>query len=222
MQERPVLALTMGDPAGIGPEITVKSLMDKEVYAFSRPFVIGDTDIIKDALRFSELEANVHVISKPEEAIFEHGTIDVFNCDLLEMKELKYGEELAACGRAAFGYIKKSIELAMNEEVDGIVTAPINKKSLKAAGVPFIGHTEMFAELTGAKEEMTMFSILNLKIFFLTRHVSLVEACRQITVDRVLRGIEKKCERIEAAWLRESKASCCRAQSARWRKWPIW
>jgi 4-phospho-D-threonate 3-dehydrogenase / 4-phospho-D-erythronate 3-dehydrogenase len=190
-QERPVLALTMGDPAGIGPEITAKAMMDKEVYMDARPFVIGDADVIKDAIRFSNLEAGVHVITKPDQALFQVGTIDVLDCGLMDIQNLNYGQEQAECGQAAFGYIKKAIQLAMNQEVDAVVTAPINKKSLKAAEVPYIGHTEMFAELTGAKEEMTMFSILNLKIFFLTRHVSLVEACRQITADRVLRGIER-------------------------------
>jgi 4-hydroxythreonine-4-phosphate dehydrogenase len=189
--ERPVLALTMGDPAGIGPEIVVKAMLDQEVHNMSQSFVIGDVSVVQDALQFSGLTANIRKITAPWEAQYEYGTIDVLDLGLMNVDELQYGKVQASCGVAAFGYIKKAIELAMDGSVDAVVTAPINKESLKAAQVPYIGHTEMFADLTGAAEEMTMFSILNLKIFFLTRHVSLAEACRLITKDRVLSGIEK-------------------------------
>jgi 4-hydroxythreonine-4-phosphate dehydrogenase len=94
-------------------------------------------------------------------------------------------------GQAAYAAIKTSIELAMAGRIEGVVTAPINKESLQAAKIPFIGHTEMFAEYTGAREEMTMFTISGLKIFFLTRHVSLLRACALITEPRVASGIDK-------------------------------
>ncbi|WAH36354.1 4-hydroxythreonine-4-phosphate dehydrogenase PdxA [Alicyclobacillus dauci] len=189
--QRPVLALTMGDPAGIGPEITVKAMLDQEVHNMSRSFVIGDVSVVEDALSFSGLTANVHKISSPAEANYEYGTIDVLDLDAIHAHDVAYGEVQESCGRAAFAYIQKSIQLAMDGAIDAVVTAPINKESLKAANVPYIGHTEMFADMTGANEEMTMFSILNLKIFFLTRHVSLAEACRLITQERVSAGIDK-------------------------------
>jgi 4-hydroxythreonine-4-phosphate dehydrogenase len=101
------------------------------------------------------------------------------------------GKVQALGGEAAYAAIRASIELAMAGRIAGVATTPINKESLKAAKIPFIGHTEMFAEHTGAREEMTMFTISGLKIFFLTRHMSLIDACRSITRERTLGGIEK-------------------------------
>jgi 4-hydroxythreonine-4-phosphate dehydrogenase len=187
----PVLAVTMGDPAGIGPEITVKALLAPEVAAFCRPFVIGDAAILQQALGFCGLSARLHRIAAPVEARYAPGEIDVFDLGLADPATLQIGKVQAAGGAAAFGYIRKSIELALAGAAEAVVTGPINKEALKAAGVPYIGHTEMYADLTGAREEMTMFAIGALKIFFLTRHVALIEACRQIKYDLVLAGIEK-------------------------------
>ncbi|SIS74678.1 MULTISPECIES: 4-hydroxythreonine-4-phosphate dehydrogenase PdxA [Alicyclobacillus] len=197
MSTKPILAITMGDPCGIGPEITVKSILTEEVFNVSRSIVIGDVSVIEDALRFSGLTANVNQITHPREALFQFGTIDVLDLGLIHASQLRIGQVQAESGAAAYGYIKKAIELGMTGSVDGVVTAPINKESLKAAGIPYIGHTEMFADLTGAKEEMTMFSILNVKIFFLTRHVSLKQACELITKERVLAGIEKSVKALQ-------------------------
>ncbi len=188
---KPKLALTMGDPAGIGPEITVKSLFDATVYEESQPLVVGDVAVLEEALRFSNLSATVHPVSHPDEGVYQVGTIDVLDLANVNVSTLKMGQVQAAGGKAAFEYIERAIRLAVAGEVNAVVTAPINKESLQAAKVPYIGHTEMFAELTGSKQEMTMFSILNLKIFFLTRHVSLRRACELITRERVFSGIEK-------------------------------
>ena len=117
--------------------------------------------------------------------------IDVLHQDSADPSVLRMGEVQPLGGEAAFAAIRASIDLAMSQRVDGVVTAPINKESLQAAKIPFIGHTEMFAEYTGATEEMTMFTIVGLKIFFLTRHVSLAQACAQITVPRVAKGIDQ-------------------------------
>ena len=116
--------------------------------------------------------------------------IDVLHQETVDPDKLRMGEVQALGGEAAYAAIRTSIELAMAGRIAGVATTPINKESLKAAKIPFIGHTEMFADQTGAREEMTMFTISGLKIFFLTRHVSLIEACRQITRERVLKGIE--------------------------------
>ena len=191
MTERPVLAATMGDPAGIGPEITVRALLSPEVRAASRSFAIGDARVLERALAACGLTARLHHITKPAELADRDGVIDVLHVDCADPAALRMGEVQPLGGQAAYAVIRRSIELAMDGSVDGVVTAPINKESLQAAKIPFIGHTEMFAEHTGAREEMTMFTISGLKIFFLTRHVSLIEACRQMTQDRVAKGIDK-------------------------------
>jgi 4-hydroxythreonine-4-phosphate dehydrogenase len=188
---RPIVAVTMGDPAGIGPEIAVRALLDRAVREVCRPFVIGDLRVLEQAATFCGLSARFHATPDAASLADAAGTIDVMDLHVVDPAGLRIGQIQPLGGEAAFAYVRRSAELAMRREVAAVVTAPINKESLKVAGVPFIGHTEMYAHLTGAHEEMTMFSILDLRIFFLTRHVSLAEACRLITKDRVLAGIEK-------------------------------
>jgi 4-hydroxythreonine-4-phosphate dehydrogenase len=190
MTQRPILAITMGDPAGIGPEIAVRALLSPEVRAISRSFLIGDARVFAQALTVCGLTARLNRIDGPEHLADQDGVIDVLHQDSCDPAGLAIGRIQALGGEAAFASIKASIELAMAGRVAGVATTPINKESLKAAQIPFIGHTEMFAEYTGAREEMTMFTINGLKIFFLTRHVSLAQACAQITVPRVAKGID--------------------------------
>jgi 4-hydroxythreonine-4-phosphate dehydrogenase len=190
-ETRPVLAVTMGDPAGIGPEIAVRALLAPEVRDCSRSFLIGDARIFERALSVCGLSASLNRIAGPEAIADQDGVIDVVHQDTADPAALQMGKVQALGGEAAYAAIRTSIELAMAGRIAGVATTPINKESLKAAKIPFIGHTEMFAEHTGAREEMTMFTISGLKIFFLTRHLSLIDACRQITRDRTLSGIEK-------------------------------
>jgi 4-phospho-D-threonate 3-dehydrogenase / 4-phospho-D-erythronate 3-dehydrogenase len=188
---RPLIAVTMGDPAGIGPEIAVRALLDDAVRAICRGFLIGDRRVLERALKVCGLNARLQLIAGPEALADTPGVIDVLNQTSTDPLELRMGEVQALGGEAAFAAIKTAIGLAMANRVDAVATTPINKESLKAAKIPFIGHTEMFAEFTGAAEEMTMFTINGLKIFFLTRHVSLIDACGMITRERVAKGIEK-------------------------------
>lgn len=191
LPNKPLLAVTMGDPAGIGPEITVEAVLDHEVRQFCRPIVIGDLAMLQQALRFCQMAAVLNPIRNVADACFVPQSIDVIDLGVAVPDRLRIGQVQALGGEAAAAYIRKAIELARAGDVGAVVTAPINKEALKLAHVPYIGHTEMFADLTGAKEEMTMFVIGELKIFFLTRHVSLLQACRMVTRDRVLAGIEK-------------------------------
>lgn len=190
MTNRPVLAATMGDPAGIGPEICVRAAVSDEVRDVSRSFTIGDARVLERAIAVCGLDATTNRIAGPEDIADRPGVIDVLHVECADPAQLKMGEVQALGGQAAYAVIRTSIDLAMAGRVAGVVTAPINKESLQAARIPFIGHTEMFAEHTGAREEMTMFTIKGLKIFFLTRHVSLAQACAMITVPRVTKGID--------------------------------
>lgn len=147
-QIRPILAITMGDPAGIGPEIVAKALSHQEVYAQCRPLVTGDAAIIDKAVKLLGLPLQVHAIAQVKDARFEYGTIDVFDLQCVELSSFEYGKVSAQCGNAAFVSIKKAIELAMANEVDGTVTAPLNKEALNLAGHHFDGHTEIYAHLS--------------------------------------------------------------------------
>ena len=191
MTQRPILAATMGDPAGIGPEICVRALLSEEVRSISRTFAIGDARILAKALDSCGLQATLNRIAGPEDIADKPGVIDVMHQETADPAVLRVGKIQPLGGQAAYAAIKASIDLSMAGRVAGVVTAPINKEALQAAKIPFIGHTEMFAEHTGAKEEMTMFTISGLKIFFLTRHVSLARACALMSEELVTKGINQ-------------------------------
>ncbi|MBU8788710.1 4-hydroxythreonine-4-phosphate dehydrogenase PdxA [Bacillus glycinifermentans] len=185
MAERAIIAIPMGDPAGIGPEITMKSLTKKEIYNVCKPLVIGDTAVIKKAIEIVEADLQVNEVAAPAEGKYEFGTVDVINLANIDIDKLEYGQVSAQGGRGAFEYIKKSVELAMAGEVKALATTPINKESLKAAEVPYIGHTEMLEDLAGSDDPLTMFQVNGMRIFFLTRHLSLKDAIDQMTKERV-------------------------------------
>ncbi|HZG59333.1 MAG TPA: 4-hydroxythreonine-4-phosphate dehydrogenase PdxA [Anoxybacillus sp.] len=184
-QTKNIIAIPMGDPAGIGPEITVKALDKPEIYEVCSPLVIGHSEVLKNAMKFTNTSLEINEINDPSEGIYEHGTIDVISLDNLDVDQLEMGTVQAQCGKAAYEYIEKSVALALEGKVTALATTPINKESLKAAKVPFIGHTEILAELTKSNDPLTMFEVLNMRIFFLTRHLSLKDAIAAITKDRV-------------------------------------
>jgi len=182
---REIIAIPMGDPAGIGPEITMKSLTKKEIYDVCKPLVVGDAKVLAKAIEIVKADLKINEVQSPAEGKYELGTVDVINLNNIDMDKLEYGQVSAQGGQGAFEYIKKSVELAMNGEVKALATTPINKESLKAAKVPFIGHTEMLEELTNTKDPLTMFEVNGMRIFFLTRHLSLKDAIAQMTKERV-------------------------------------
>lgn len=183
--ERAIIAIPMGDPAGIGPEITIKSLTKKEIYDVCKPLVIGDTKVLEKAISIVQADLKINEVKSPAEGKYELGTVDVINLDNIDIEKLEYGQVSAQCGQGAFEYIKKAVELAMNGEVKALATTPINKESLQAAKVPYIGHTEMLEALTNTKDPLTMFEVNGMRIFFLTRHLSLKDAIGQMTKERV-------------------------------------
>ena len=185
MTERAIIAIPMGDPAGIGPEITMKSLTKQGIYDVCKPLVIGDTAVIKKAIDIVEANLEVNEVSSPTEGKYELGTVDVINLDNIDIDTLEYGQVSAQGGQGAFEYIKKSVELAMDGQVQALATTPINKESLKAAKVPYIGHTEMLEDLAGSDDPLTMFEVNGMRIFFLTRHLSLKDAIAEMTKERV-------------------------------------
>jgi 4-hydroxythreonine-4-phosphate dehydrogenase len=192
---KPLIAIPMGDPAGIGPEIVVKALINNEVIKAARCVIVGDRKIIENAIRITKASIKVNLINKPEEGVYEEGLLNLIDLDNVDMKEFAIGQVSGMCGKAAYEYIAKSIELANAGEVAAVSTTPINKESLKAGNVNFIGHTEIFGELTGTKDPLTMFEVHGMRVFFLTRHVSLREACDLVTKDRI-KDYVKRCKEV--------------------------
>jgi len=190
--KRPLIAIPMGDPAGIGPEIVLKALANPEIAAFARCVVIGDKDVLQQAAAFPGMpEVTIHVIGgkdadNVQDGCFKPGIINLIDLNNITIEDLKLGQVQAMCGRAAYEYIEKSIQLAMAGAVDAVATTPINKESLKAAEIPFIGHTEIFGGLTETADPLTMFEVHGMRVFFLTRHVSLRKACDLVTKERII------------------------------------
>ncbi|MGW8120081.1 4-hydroxythreonine-4-phosphate dehydrogenase PdxA [Staphylococcus xylosus] len=185
MNNRQIIAIPMGDAAGIGPEIAVKSLTNKDIYDVCKPVILGDLDVIRKAVNITNSDVEINNIDDPENGIYKIGTIDVIDLNNIDADNLVYGEVSKKCGEAAYEYIKKSVELAMDKKVSALATTPINKESLKAAKVPYIGHTEMLEALSGSEDPLTMFEVKGMRIFFLTRHLSLKDAINQMTKERV-------------------------------------
>ncbi len=186
------IALTMGDPLGIGPEIVALTLADPEVNDVCRPLAVGNRKII-------DLAAARRGIGDFEER-FGQNIIDVelhapgFDADQDNIDSLISGHAgtvQAFAGQHAYSCIERAHELCASGAAAAVATAPINKEALRAAGVPFIGHTEIFGALTATPDPLTMFETDGLRVFFLTRHVSLRQACNLVTRERLLDYIDR-------------------------------
>lgn len=189
MSKKPILGITMGDPASIGPEITVKALSDPAIYEKCSPIIIGDAAVMEAAVGIVGKNVKINAVSDVKEAKFEFGTIDVYDMKLVDMDNLERGVVSAMAGNAAFQYVKKVIELAMNHEVDATVTNALNKEAMNLAGHHYSGHTEIYAEYTGTKKYTMMLAHENLRVVHVSTHVSLREACDRVKKDRVLEVI---------------------------------
>jgi 4-hydroxythreonine-4-phosphate dehydrogenase len=196
MAYKPIVGITMGDPAGNGPEITVKALADVTLYDRCRPIVIGDAKMIEQAKGFvGHPEITINPVSSVADAKFEAGTIDVYHMDLIaDVKEFKLGAVSAEGGNAAFQSVKKVIELAMAGQVDATVTNALNKEAMNLAlapkGMHFDGHTEIYATYTGTKRYAMMLAHHDFRVVHVSTHCSLREACDRVKKDRVLEVIE--------------------------------
>ncbi len=189
--EKPIIAVTMGDPAGIGPEIVAKSIADKATYDVARCIVIGDKKVMEKAIEIVGADLKVNVVDSPADGDYSYGVLNMIDLDNIDMSRFEYGKINAMCGQAAFDYIKKSIEITMDKQADAVATTPINKESLHAAEVDFIGHTEIFGALTGTADPLTMFETNGLRVFFLTRHKSLRDMLDDIKKDRIIDYVER-------------------------------
>lgn len=189
--EKPIIAVTMGDPAGIGPEIVAKSIADKATFDVARCIVIGDKKVMEKAIEIVGADLKVNVVESPADGDYSYGVLNMIDLDNIDMSMFEYGKINAMCGQAAFDYIKKSIEITMDKQADAVATTPINKESLHAAEVDFIGHTEIFGALTGTADPLTMFETNGLRVFFLTRHKSLRDMLDDIKKDRIIDYVER-------------------------------
>ncbi|MDD3253983.1 MAG: 4-hydroxythreonine-4-phosphate dehydrogenase PdxA [Lachnospiraceae bacterium] len=177
----------MGDPASIGPEITIKALADKTLYDRCRPVVVGDSCMLEKAKKIvGHEELVIHPIREVSEAAFAHGTVDVVDMKLVDADTLPIGMVSREAGDAAYRYVVKDIELAMDGKVDATVTNAFNKEAVNLAGHHYSGHTEVYADKTGTKNYTMMLAHENVRVVHVSTHVSLREACDRVKKQRVL------------------------------------
>ena len=191
MKNRPVIGITMGDPAGNGPEITLKALNRPVLYENCRPLVIGDKKVFEAVKQLSGCShLSIHAVNSVCEAKFEHGTVDVLHIELVDMHSFEYGKVSAMCGNAAFQCVKKVIELALLGELDATCTNALNKEAMNLAlqkeQLHFDGHTEIFAAYTHTSKYAMMLAHHDLRVMHVSTHCSLREACDRVKKDRVL------------------------------------
>ena len=186
IERRPIIAITMGDAAGVGPEIIVKALFSKEIYEICRPLLIGENTTMADTIGLLDSPLALHPVKTTGEVEGEFGNIDLLDLHNLDQKEVVIGTVCKTCGKAAMEYIEKAAELALNGEVVAMVTAPINKEATMQAGYGDVGHLEFLARLTHATEYATMLVSGSLRVVHLTTHHSLRDACELVTRERIL------------------------------------
>jgi 4-hydroxythreonine-4-phosphate dehydrogenase len=184
---RHVLGLSIGDPAGIGPEIAVKALSRSGLYKTILPVIYADRIVLEDALEVTGIKLDLHAIDEPAEALGRPGTLDYIGAGGITKKgEYSYGAVSEKSGEAAFRYVVNAIAGAMAGKTAGVVTGPISKEAINLAGHHYAGHTELFAEYTGTKTYGMLLCSGDLRVIHATTHVSLRRACDLITKERVL------------------------------------
>ncbi len=187
--QKPILAITMGDPAGVGPEIAVQAFERKQIYDLCRPLVVGDARVLENARRLLGSEISVRSLNTVDNARFEHGVLEVLDLHNVDVEKLELGRVSAEAGHAAFEALHKAIELAMSGAVDAIVTNPIHKEALNLAGHHFAGHTEILAHYTGSRDVAMLLAHGNLRVIHVSTHVPLRRACDLVKRERVLKVI---------------------------------
>lgn len=190
LNNKPVIAITMGDPASIGPEVAVKALAKSEIHEICNPLIVGDAKVIQKTLDELKVGKNINIISDIKDAKFETNEINVFHLELVDVEKLEMGKVSATAGEAAFQSVKKVIELALDKKVDATVTAPLHKESINLAGHKFSGHTEIYAHYTNTKKYAMLLVEENFRVIHVSTHVSLRNACDAVKKDRIIEVIE--------------------------------
>lgn len=205
---KPIIGITMGDASGIGPEIIVKALHHSPVYETCRPLVIGDPVMLKRALQIVGGSASIHTVSGSQDGRYEYGVIDCLDLRLLP-PNLPFGKVSAEAGHAAYMFVEKAVELALDRQIDAICTAPLNKEALHKGGHLYPGHTEILAGLTRTEDYSMMLTAPKLKVIHLTTHVGLIQAIEMIDPERTYKVIKLAHETLRRAGNDRPRIAVC-------------
>lgn len=203
--EKALLAITMGDAAGSGPEIIAKSLADVSVREVCRPVVVGDAATMKEALRITGVSGEVRAIGGISEARFQDDEVEVIDLRNIQLDRLTRGQVNPMAGKAAYEYIRMATEMALAGECDAIVTSAINKEALNKAGYHYDGHTQLLAELCGASDVAMILASDRLRISHVTTHVSLQDAIKLVRPERILTVIRLTDEAVRQMGIAEPR-----------------
>ena len=185
----PVIGITMGDPAGIGPEIIIKALNEPYLYSICRPVIIGDSHILKKTLDLLAFQLQVHIIDDPEQGRFKFKTLDTLNVSQFNIEHFKPSAPCIETGIAMQDYVVKGVDLALNRKINALVTCPITKTALKLAGSNFHGHTELLAHRTGTKDYAMMLAGQTLRVVLVTIHIPLAQVSANLTIEGIIKKI---------------------------------
>src|SRR5262245_28957918 len=202
---KPLIAVTMGDPAGIGAEVSLKALCDPAIYDMCQPLVVGTLAVLEDTRGVLHSGQHLHPVSRPAEGQYTPGRVDVLDLSAEHPGPFPFGVATQVNGAAAVAYVEKAIALAMAGEVDAIATAPLNKEAMRAAGFPYDGHTELLAIKTGTKVYTMMLASGDFRVFHVSTHVSLRGAIERAKKTRVLQVIELAHREIQRMGVREPR-----------------
>ncbi len=205
---RPIIGITMGDAAGVGPEIIMKAMAVPEVYEMSRPLVIGDARRLRKAGQIVGSKLSVRPIQKPEEAAFRPGEVEVMDLPIIP-EDLPFGKLSATAGDAAFNFIQRAVELAMAGRIDAICTAPLNKEALHAGGHKYPGHTELLAKLSGTEEVSMMLATPKMRVIHVTTHIGLLDAIEKIEPALVERTIRRGHDALVRSGMARPRIAVC-------------
>jgi 4-hydroxythreonine-4-phosphate dehydrogenase len=183
---KPILAITMGDPAGIGPEIAAKAFAGDWIYSKCNPVLVGHKETMLVTIKNLNINLKINPVKSVSDSQFQNGVLDLFEIGKDYINKIEPGKVSAEAGDIAFQAVKTAIELAMDKKVDGTVTGPIHKEAINLAGHHFSGHTEIYAHFTGTKKYAMLLADENIRVIHVTTHVSLRQACDLIKKDRVL------------------------------------
>jgi 4-hydroxythreonine-4-phosphate dehydrogenase len=186
---KPRIAITLGDPAGIGPEIIAKTLADPETYRVCSPLVVGEGNAMRMGLEVANQSLKVNPIKGPGEAMFIHGTIDLIDLENLDPAKIEMGRPAAMTGAASAQYVIHAADLALAGKVDAIVTAPLNKEAMHMGGYDYPGHTELLAEKSDTREYAMMLATGRLRVVHATTHIPFREIMDHLSTERVLSTI---------------------------------
>jgi 4-hydroxythreonine-4-phosphate dehydrogenase len=204
-EDKVLLAITMGDAAGSGPEIITKALAEPEIRKLCRPVVIGDAEAMKEAFAFTRAPGEVKAIDKLAEARFQDGVVEVIDLHNIDLDKLTRGRVDPMAGKAAYEYIKLGTEITLAGESDAIVTSAINKEALNKAGYHYDGHTQLLAELCGVSDVAMMLATGNLRVSHVSTHVSLKQAIERVRPPRILTVLRLTIEAVKQMGIAEPR-----------------